>query len=257
MDSGDDLTSLAESVNEQIWGLPPDELRAWQGPFLKHLADRGVSLGVVLSELSDESLALMFRAGFVAAEAFTALLVDRYAPYMARWLARWGTEPHQALDLVQQIYVKFFEGGLASFRPQESFRAYLRQAVYHLWVARVVRARKHYGLDRAPPPVSTQLGPEQALLDREATQRIDEALGRLPPREQQVVRETMTGKSADEIARTLGLRKEQVFMSLFRGRRRLEQLLSLPRKSRPARDGAAQTSKHEKEPGHAGARIGT
>jgi RNA polymerase sigma-70 factor (ECF subfamily) len=250
MDSSDELISLAESLQESIWTLTADQLCLQQAGFRESLARRGVSLDAVLAELSDESLALMFRAGFLAAEAFTLLMVDRYGPYMTRWLARWGTEPNQALDLIQQIYLSFYEGGLASYRPEQSFRAYLRRAVYYLWVAKVCRARKHSPLDQAPEPVSLQAGPEQALLDQEAAQHIDEALGQLPPREQAVVRETMAGQSADEIARILGLRKQQVFMSLFRGRRRLEQLLSLPRKGRSAKDGSPRLSKQAQEPSH-------
>lgn len=250
MDRHDELTSLSAALHEQVWNLDAVQLRAQEGPFKESLARRGVSLGAVLNELSDESLALMFRSGFLTDEAFTALLVDRYGPYMTRWLARWGTEPHQALDLVQQIYVNFYERGLASYRPEENFRAYLRQSVYYLWVAKVARAKKHFSLDRGGEPVSVQPGPEQSLLDREAIQRIDEALGQLSPREQNVLRETMAGKSAEEIAQTLGLRKQQVFMFLFRGRRHLEQLLSLPRKGRSAKDGASRLSKHDQEPSH-------
>jgi RNA polymerase sigma factor (sigma-70 family) len=233
MDCCDGLTALAESLHEQLWDLDAAELRALETPLLARLAAQGVSLAAVLAELSDESLALAFRAGFVAAEAFTALLVDRYGPY----LARWGTESHEALDMIQQVHVSFYERGLAFFRPAAIFRAYLRRSVYHLWVQKVCREKQPRSLDGCEEPVSPRPDPEQALLDREAAERIDEALRQLPPREQSVVRETMAGKSAAEVAQALGLRKRQVFMSLFRGRRNLEKMLSLPsRKSRLTKD---------------------
>ena len=41
------------------------------------------------------------------------------------------------------------------------------------------------------------------MLDREAFERIDGAIRQLPPREQSVLRESMEGKSADQIAQVL------------------------------------------------------
>ena len=236
MDQAERLATCAESLDRQIWDEGPDELSALEGPLSTQLADAGLSLPEVLRELSDESLALAVQKGFLGSETFTELFVTRYGPYLARWLFRWGTESHQALDLIQQLYVKFYERRLASYRGNQNFRAYLRRAVYHLWVQKVWRPKRVGSLDEDGDVPAAGPGPEQALLDREAAERIDQALQQLRPREQNVVRETMNGKSADEIAHSLGLKKSQVFASLFRGRRRLEQLLHLPPRKKPSSD---------------------
>src|SRR5438105_1751925 len=97
MDRGEELRSLVESLHEQIWVLPGDELCAAQEPFLRRLAASGVRLEAILDELDDETLALAFQKNCFANETFTALMVDRYRCYLARWLFRWGTDSHLAL----------------------------------------------------------------------------------------------------------------------------------------------------------------
>ena len=250
MGSSDTLIEVVESLQVQLWSLDADALCDSRGPILERMAAHNLALGAVLDELPDECLALAFQKGFFAAEAFTVLMVDRYGPFMLRWLARWGTPRSLAPDLIQHIYVKFYERGLAAYRPEENFRAYLRRSVYYLWIEKVCRAKRLYSLDRAEESVSPQPDPAQALLDREAASRIDEALSQLLPREQSVLREAMDGKSADETARALGLSKVQVFMAMFRGRRRLERLLDLPRRNHPAKIAPPYSSNRDEEPIH-------
>jgi RNA polymerase sigma-70 factor (ECF subfamily) len=225
------LACRIEVLHRQIWDWSAEELCALE-------ADKTAptTAAELLPELPDETLALAVQKAFLVRETFTELFVTRYGPYLARWLFRWGTEAHQALDIIQQLYLKFYETRLGPYRPAEwSFRAYLRQSAYNLWVEIVCRSRKLASLDSRAPVPSTAPGPEQALLDREAAERIDQALGQLRPLEQRVLKATMAGRSAGEIADELGLRKEQVFMQLFRGRRRLEQLLQIPTQKRPSR----------------------
>jgi RNA polymerase sigma factor (sigma-70 family) len=237
----------ADVLHRQIWEGGADELRALEGQIVSAAGAAALSQAGVLGELPDETLALALQKGFLVRDVFTELFVVRYGPYLARWLFRWGTEGHQALDLVQQLYLKFYENRLASYRPEEhSFRAYLRQSAYHLWVQLVCRARKPEALSPYAEPPFLGPGPEQALLDQEAAARIDEALTQLRPLERGVLQATMDGQPAGDIARALGVRKEQVFMALYRGRRRMEQLLHLPGRPKPPR--AAQVAPRAHEP---------
>jgi RNA polymerase sigma factor (sigma-70 family) len=233
MDGAEGLASCLESFERQIWEESADHLRSLEESLFAQepTAD---SLAAVLRELSDETLALAVQKGFLVRKTFTELFVTRYGPYLARWLFRWGTESHQALDIIQDLYLKFYERRLGSYRPDEGFRGYLHQAARNLWVQKVWRTKKCGSLEEQAEIASAAPSPDQHLLDQEAAARIDDALQALRPQEQTVVRATMAGDSADEIARNLNLRKDQVFMYLFRGRRRLERLLGLPCRKKAA-----------------------
>jgi RNA polymerase sigma factor (sigma-70 family) len=229
-------------LHHMIWTESEAELRAVESQLRSPGSDTGSSTIALLRELPDETLALALQKGFLVHDSFTELFVHRYGPYLTRWLFRWGTESDQARDIIQQLYLKFYESRLASFRPAENnFRAYLRQSAYNLQVQLVWRAKKLQALEphdaASPGP-----GPEQALLDQEAAERINRALEQLRPLERSVLEATMDGRSAAEIALDLDLRKEQVFMTLFRARRHVEQLLDLPPRKRAPRAATASST---------------
>ena len=71
---------------------------------------------------------------------------------------------------------------------------------------------------------------------RELNERVAEALEQLEPRERQIVALKMAGESPGAIAERLGSTYASVSMTLFKARRRLEQLLGLPVRRRQPRD---------------------
>jgi RNA polymerase sigma factor (sigma-70 family) len=225
-----DLPHRAELLDTLIWEGSDDDRHRWEaGP----PAPGGASLALVLRELPDESLAAAIRQGFLVKPAFEELFVHRYTPYLARWFYRWGSDAHAARDLTQQLFLRFYQRRLGSYQAGDSFRAYLWKAAYHLWVEKVHRAPRPFALDNVPEPRAIGAGPVIEAEARELEQRIEAALRRLPAEQQQVLRETMAGRKADEIAADLGLSKRAVFMHLFRARRRMEQALGVTARAVP------------------------
>jgi RNA polymerase sigma factor (sigma-70 family) len=219
MDRADLPSPRTEALDALIWEGSDDELRRWP-------RDRsGPGVAESLRPLSDESLALAIRRGFLLKEAFEELFVRRYEVYLGRWFYRWGSDPHTAQDLTQQLFLNFYAKRLASYQPTDNFRAYLWKAAYHLWVQKVHRGRRLLPLGGVPEPRARDAGPEGEAVGRETQERIEAALRRLAPDPQRVLRETLAGKNADEIAADMGLSKRAVFMHLFRARRRVEQAL--------------------------------
>ncbi len=225
-----DLPHRAELLDALIWEGSDDDRKRWEaGPS----APAGASLMLVLRELPDESLAAAIRQGFLVKPAFEELFVHRYTAHLARWFYRWGSDSHAARDLMQQLFLRFYQRRLASYQAGDSFRAYLYKAAYHLWVEKVHRAHRPFPLDNIPEPRAGIAGPVPQAEAHELEERIDTALRRLPPDQQQVLRETMAGRKANEIAADLGLSKRAVFMHLFRARRRMEQALGVTARAVP------------------------
>jgi RNA polymerase sigma factor (sigma-70 family) len=219
-----DPSHRTEALDALIWEGSEEELRPREA-----LLSAAGGLGLAaLRELSDESLAVAIRRQFLLKPAFEELFVHRYTPYLARWFYRWGSDVHLAQDLTQQLFLRFYQRRLVSFQASDSFRAYLWKAAYHLWVEKVHRVRRPHSLDHVPEPPAGGAGPVGEAEARELEQRIEKALRRLPAEQQHVLRQTMNGRKAEEIATDLGLTKRAVFMHLFRARRRLEQALAAP-----------------------------
>jgi RNA polymerase sigma-70 factor (ECF subfamily) len=228
-----DLLQRAEALDALLWESSIDQLRRLAATLPGQWAAVGLRPADVLRELSDESLAVAVQKEFLLKEAFEELFVHRYTLYLGRWFFRWGSDGHLAQDLTQQLFLRFFEKRLGSYQASDSFRAYLWRAAYNLWVQKVYRPAKPRSLDGVPEPPSGGASPLQEVAGHELAERIEEAMRRLPPDQERVLREAMNGKKADEIATTLGLGKQTVFMYLFRARRRMEQALS--ERGRPAR----------------------
>ncbi len=220
-----DPSQRTEALDALIWEGSEDDLRRREALLS---AAGSAALTAALRELSDESLAVAIRREFLLKPAFEELFVHRYTPYLARWFYRWGSDVHLAQDLTQQLFLRFYQRRLGSYQASDSFRAYLWKAAYHLWVEKVHRVRRPHSLDGVPEPRAGGAGPISEAEAHELEQRIETALRRLPPDPQRVLRETMNGRKAEEIAADLGLTKRAVFMHLFRARRRLEQALAAP-----------------------------
>lgn len=224
-----DLPDRAETLDALIWEGSDEARQEWETALLAPGA--AVCLTPLLRELSDESLAVAIRKGLLVKPAFEELFVHRYTPYLARWFFRWGSDVHVAQDLTQQLFLRFFQRRLRSYVPSDSFRAYLYRAAYNLWVEKVHRPVRPFSLDGAIEPKARSAGPAEEAQAGELEERIEAALRRLPPDQERVLRETMNGRTGEEIAAMLGLTKRAVFMHLFRARRRMEQSLGVPTRS--------------------------
>jgi RNA polymerase sigma-70 factor (ECF subfamily) len=225
MDRSELLDSWVESFNARIWADSPTSLREQEAGIAAALTSAELSLTVVFQELPDETLALAFQKGFLVREVFTELFVGRYERSLARWLFRWGADAERAAEVLQDLYLRFYENRLATYNPEKGFRGYLWVSARNLWVQHGRDTRAVNSLDSLQSLASTGPGPEQALADKEALERINAAIAGLPDLERAVLNATQAGKSADETAQALDLPKYRVYRLLFQARRRLEQVL--------------------------------
>jgi RNA polymerase sigma factor (sigma-70 family) len=212
-------------LDRVVWHWPEDRLATLQVVLPQRITDSGLSLREVLAELSDETLALAIKKNYLLTEAFEELF-NRYAVYLSRWFFRWGARSYEAQDLIQQIFLKFFAKRLATFRPSESFRAYLWRAAHNVFV-QLCRRKKPSSLADEHELAAPGGDPVQAALDREAEERIESALLRLPAPQQHILRDTMNGRTAGEIAQATDLPIQRVYALLFRARRQMERYLQL------------------------------
>jgi RNA polymerase sigma factor (sigma-70 family) len=220
MERSEAIRYWAESLDALLWQWEPARLRALEPVLPELLRALGLSAGEVLAEVSDEGLALAVQKEFLLKPAFEELFVNRYTEPLHRWFLHWKADWHRVEDLTQQLLVAFYERRLRSYRPEHSFRAYLRQSAYNLWVQKTYRARQARPLEGVPEPAAA--GAEQAVLVREMERRLGEAMSRLPPEQRRVLAASMEGRTAEEIARDIGRTRRAAFMLLFRARRAVE-----------------------------------
>jgi RNA polymerase sigma factor (sigma-70 family) len=177
---------------------------------------------------SDESLALLIRRGFVWKEAFEELFVHRYGACLMRWFRHWRPDAERAAELTQALFCRFLESRLSTFDPARSFRAYLYQAARNLAIEMGRRESRIHSLDSIPEPLVEEKPPATELLEQ-----FESSLRSLPDPLQHVLRETVAGRSAEDIARDVGLPRRRVYALLYQARRRVERDL-LPRDNRIA-----------------------
>lgn len=152
---------------------------------------------------------------------------------LARWLTR---NDHDAEDVVQEAYLRayqFFDG----FHGSDG----------RAWLLRIVRNTCYTWLEKNRPRelVGTfdeskhgaernEAGPEAPLIAHENQQMLRRALEELPPafREAIVLRE-LEGLAYKEIAAVTGVPVGTVMSRLARGRQRLQECLSEPKREEP------------------------
>ncbi len=230
-----DQTGWPELLETRLWEWPAEALADWESAVRAATGDRPAPVRDALSWLSDETLALAVQKGFLLHATFEELFVSRYLPAIMRWLYHWRTDCHEAEELVQQLFLKFYENRLHNFHAERSFRAYLRQALWNLWVERY-RGRRTFPLPETSDIPAPEERPEQAALRLELERDIQDALERLEPEERLVLSETMSGRTADEIAARTKQPKQRVFRLLFNARRHMERLLARAGHTTLARD---------------------
>ncbi|HXG09511.1 MAG TPA: sigma-70 family RNA polymerase sigma factor [Gemmataceae bacterium] len=152
-------------------------------------------------------------------QAFAAL-VERYWDRLYRWLYHLSHDGHVAEDLAQETFLKAF-AALGSFRVGTNFRAWLFRIAHNNF------ANQRRMAARARQPVPENLpapeeGPVERALNREATQLLAQAIGRLPTdlRAAFLLR-AEEGLPFRQIADVLGITEETARWRVFKARQKL------------------------------------
>jgi RNA polymerase sigma-70 factor (ECF subfamily) len=159
--------------------------------------------------------------------------VELYTPLLYYWASRMGLQPSDASDLVQDVFLVLIEK-LPGFvyRPDQSFRSWLRQVTLNRWRDRCRR--------RQPVPVGSDLrtvadaaapDPNEAFWEAEyrvllARRALELMQQEFQPATWKACWETaVSGRPAAEVAQELGVSVDAVYAAKSRVLRRLRQQL--------------------------------
>lgn len=175
-------------------------------------------------------LTLMPIEAAAEAEAAFHMDEDRFRLFYNRtsrkvwcYLARVSGNPALADDLLQEAYYRFLRARLAS-----GDEAYLQNYLFRI-ATNLMRDHWRSG-KRQGTPVEASESAGQIAADAayrlEQKSDLDRALGRLKPREREMLwLAYVMGSNHNEIAGALGIKSKSVRLSLFRARRKLAALL--------------------------------
>ena len=181
--------------------------------------------------------------GRAASESWP-IFVEKYGRMMYRWSLRWGANPADAEEIVQETLVLIYQK-IGSFKTYGTgtFRVWLKKVAYRCWLG-MIRARKVAG-DGRPDPAQLShtlwqmatAGARHDLMaefDRLAHQEIMDLASfrtqnRVTAQSWQCFQLTYVEHlSGQEAARRLGLTKNAVFVAVCRVRKTLrEEILRL------------------------------
>ena len=159
-------------------------------------------------------------------EAFRTV-VEAYQKRLYQFcLVRLG-DPEAASDATQEIFIRAYKS-LGTFKIGRNFRAWIFSiAVHHLYSGWKQKKRDKEKLQRSYYPEETgATNPEENLLSSENARELQGALAKL--KEEQATAlylHYFEGLSVADIAAALNLGEENVKTRLFRGRKKLRELL--------------------------------
>ena len=165
------------------------------------------------------------RSGSVDGAEFLDALFREHHARLYRLARRMSRDPHEALDLVQDAFVRAARNP-GSVPRGDGALPWLVRTVVNLcrdrWRRLEVRARHAQGVLREADPSGD---PEPAALARAA---VESALSRLPPRRRAaIVLHELEGLDVAEVARQLGVSRVTVRWHLSAGRRELRRRLDV------------------------------
>lgn len=155
-------------------------------------------------------------------------LAREYAPQVYRLALRMLGDEDEAEDLLQETMVRAFRG-LRSFRGDASFGTWLYAIASNRCLTRRNWRKRQLAtvtFDDLRDPGSSIVDPEEQLINREHSLRVQRLLNALPsPMRLLIVLRYIEGLSCHEIAQVLGCTTETVRVRLFRARAAFRALL--------------------------------
>jgi RNA polymerase sigma-70 factor (ECF subfamily) len=162
-------------------------------------------------------------------EAFSALY-ERYFQRIYSYVSWRIGSRRDVEDLVSDIFTKAL-GKLSSFKWQKG-------ATFSSWIFRIAHnavvdyyrakgKRRHVDLDDLPEIESGGLSPSEALDQRRLFETLSQMIQELPPRQAEIITMRFFGEMRNkEIAKVLEIEEKTVSSSLFRGLKKLHNVLN-------------------------------
>ena len=200
------------------------------------MADTTVGLHLdacVFSVPEEDALVTALRAG--AGEAYEALIL-RYQQPVYNLVCRLMSDPSDAADIVQEVFLKIFKN-IGAFRGNSSLKTWIyRIAVneaynHRRWFSRHQRQEVALAAEEGAPSYADSLAdpgrtPFDLAADRETRALVEEALEKLNPKfRAAVVLRDLEDLSYEEIAAVLEISLGTVKSRIQRGRECLRKLL--------------------------------
>lgn len=142
---------------------------------------------------------------------------------------------HAAQDVVQNVFIKFFQHGAARFLPPDRLRHWLYRVAHNEAVDHIRRESRLRRLheSQAPDPEATP-APVPPAGDEEKIEQVLACIRRLDPPEQQVLLlRLQEGLSYHEISRVTGRSEGNVGCLLHHAVRKLARLVKRPTADAP------------------------
>lgn len=146
-------------------------------------------------------------------------------PALRRLAASYAGRTSEQEDLVQEIALALWQA-LPRFRGESSPRTFLFRIAHNRCLSHLARRRTTDSFDALGlDPVDPSASPEQALGARQSSQRLLEAVRRLPLIHRQVIVLALEDMDYGEIATVLGISENNVGVRLNRARAQLRAML--------------------------------
>ena len=160
-------------------------------------------------------------------EAF-AQLVMFYNEALYRWVARLTGNSHAAEDLVQDTFVRAYQA-ITRLRPDTNLKAWLFRIAHNAY-ANWVRNRKGRNSTLPDEVLDTQAGPEELAQENETSQKLQQAIDKLPEEWKAAlllrIEEDMAFR---EMAIALGTTEETARWRVYKARQKLMETLEIKR----------------------------
>jgi len=180
----------------------------------------------------DADAELVTRAAEGDATAYREL-VARHAARLHQYALRLTRNAHEAEDVLQEAWLRVWQRA-ADYEPTARVTTWLHRIVHNLAVDKLrVRGRFSELTEEEPAPSSTE---QPALLEaKRDAQTLRAAIDRLPERQAAALSLVhLSGLSPEEAQEVLGVSAEALESLLSRGRRKLKDELTAPRKQHVA-----------------------
>jgi len=156
-------------------------------------------------------------------------LLKRYEKPVYNYALRMVSNPDDALDLLQDIFIAVFRN-LASFRGDSKFKSWLFRIAHYRCIEHYRRKKPHQSLDDEPELTANEAHscPEQSVKQSQQSEALTSAMQILPVNQRTVVElKFFQHFTFDEIAGQLGISSNTVKSRLYSALDKLKGVLEV------------------------------